>query len=124
MLVKANLKTTVEEGDRATTVTKGKDTTKIEKDKVLTVVSGNVKNTVQKGNRTTDISAGSDTTKAMKSIELKVGSNSIKIDQTGVTIKGIKVTIQGTATAEMKSPMTTVKADGILVLQGSLTKIN
>jgi type VI secretion system secreted protein VgrG len=34
------------------------------------------------------------------------------------------VQISGQATAEMKSPMTTVKGDGILTLKGGITLIN
>ena len=71
-----------------------------------------------------DISAGKSTVEAAVSIELKVGSNSIKIDKKGITIKGIMVNIEGQATAEMKSPMTTVKGDGMLTLKGGLTMIN
>ena len=45
------------------------------------------------------------------SIELKVGQNSIKIDQSGITIKGMKVKIEGTVMTEVKGLMTNVKAD-------------
>jgi type VI secretion system secreted protein VgrG len=77
--------------------------------------------------------------KAGASITLKVGANSIKIDNSGVTIKGINVKIQGQAKAEMKAPMTAVKGtamlqskapmhqvngDGLLKLQGGITMIN
>jgi type VI secretion system secreted protein VgrG len=77
--------------------------------------------------------------KAGASITLKVGGNSIKIDNSGVTIKGINVKIQGQAKAEMKAPMTAVKGtamlqskapmhqvngDGLLKLQGGITMIN
>ncbi len=61
---------------------------------------------------------------ANQKIVLKVGSSQIVIDQTGVTVKGAMIKIEGTGMAEMKSPLTTVKATGILTLQGSLTKIN
>jgi type VI secretion system secreted protein VgrG len=61
---------------------------------------------------------------AKSSIEIKVGPNSIKIDPSGITIKGMKVAIQGDIAAEMKSAMTTVKSDAVLTLQGTLTKIN
>jgi type VI secretion system secreted protein VgrG len=76
---------------------------------------------------------------AMTSITLKVGQNSIVVDQKGVTIKGIKVQIEGQAEAsmkgamlklegtgmsELKAPMTTVKGDGMLVVKGGLTMIN
>jgi type VI secretion system secreted protein VgrG len=80
--------------------------------------------TIKQGNDTVNIDAGKSATEAMTSIELKVGSNSIKIDQSGITIKGIIIKIEGTATADMKSPMTTVKGDGMLTLKGGMTMIN
>lgn len=57
-------------------------------------------------------------------IELKVGSNSIVIDQQGITIDGLVITVKGTATATVQSPMTTVKGDGTLTLQGGMVLIN
>ena len=64
------------------------------------------------------------TTKANKAIVLKVGSNSITIDQKGVVIKGMMVSIQGTVKAELKSPLTDVKGDGMLKLKGGMVMIN
>jgi type VI secretion system secreted protein VgrG len=77
--------------------------------------------------------------KAGTAITLKVGGNSIKIDNSGITIKGIQVKVQGMAKAEMSAPMTAVKGtamlqakapinqtggDGILQLRGGITMIN
>ncbi|NOQ15086.1 MAG: type VI secretion system tip protein VgrG [Methyloprofundus sp.] len=120
--------------NRTMTVDQGNDT--------LTVKTGNRENNIDTGNNTLNVKTGNDTTnvkmgnhsismdmgkstiKAMQSITLKVGGNSIKIDQTGITIKGIMVKIEGQATAEVKSPMTTVKGDGMLILKGGITMIN
>jgi len=41
-----------------------------------------------------------------------------------ITIKSVSVTVQGEATAEVKSPMTTVKGDGMLTLKGGVVMIN
>lgn len=57
------------------------------------------------------------TISAEAKITLKVGGSSIVIDQ-----GGIKIT--GTATLDAKSPMTTVKGDGMLTLKGGMTFIN
>jgi type VI secretion system secreted protein VgrG len=62
--------------------------------------------------------------KANVSIELKVGANSIKIDNSGITIKGIMVKIEGSAMAEMKAPMTTVKGDGMVQVKAPMTQVN
>lgn len=64
------------------------------------------------------------TIKAGTKILLAVGSNSIEISNSGIKINGVMVKIEGTATAEMSSALTTVKASGILTAQGSLVKIN
>lgn len=149
--VKNNRTETVKEGDETVTIEKGKRTHTVESDETLVVNTGNRKvqvktgndeHLIDTGNRDVTIKTGNDTleiktgnqkvtiglgkqeVEAMQSIELKVGSNSIKIDQTGITIKGTLVKIEGTAMLEGKSPMTTVKGDGMLTLKGGLTMIN
>jgi type VI secretion system secreted protein VgrG len=117
-------------GQRTVSVTKdesidiGKGVTlKIGKDYV-TKVTGAVDTKVDGSGVTLKVSTGTIKYDAMGGIELKVGGSSIKIDQAGVTIKGIKVSIEGQAMAEMKSPLTTVKADGIMTVKGGITMIN
>ncbi len=72
----------------------------------------------------TKVEAGKITTEAMQSIELKVGQSKIKLEQSGVTISGLTVKIEGDTQTQVKAPMTSIKADGILNLKGSLTKVN
>lgn len=119
-----NRTTTLEEGNDALTVKKGDYSVDIDKGKRTVNVKADDATTVSTGNHSLDVSAGKSTVEAAVSIELKVGSNSIKIDQSGITIKGIMVKIEGSATAEMKSPMTTIKGDGMLTLKGGITMIN
>ncbi|MEP6491153.1 MAG: type VI secretion system tip protein TssI/VgrG [bacterium] len=129
-------------GDRSLTVQEGKETISVEKDRSVTIKSGNDKLVVSMGNLSIDVTQGNMSTKlgtgnievktgggsitneAMNAIELKVGGNSIKIDQTGITIKGMKVSIEGSVQTEVKAPMTTVKGDGMLTLKGGITMIN
>jgi len=93
------------------------DTHEVGNDQEITITGNRTENvqqgndaiTVGQGNRTIDISKGSHTTTAMKSITLKVGQSSVKIDQTGVTIKGLKIQIQGNT---------------LVTVQGGLVKIN
>jgi type VI secretion system secreted protein VgrG len=80
--------------------------------------------TIKTGNDTTKIDAGASSTEAAQSIELKVGENSIKIEQSGITIKGMMITIEGSAKLDAKSPLTTVNGDGTLTLKGGMTMIN
>lgn len=111
--------------DRAVTLETGNDTLLIENGNMsVTMNVGNQTTTLSKGNQTTKLDLGAIQTEAMQSIELKVGANSIKIDATGVTIKGVMVKIEGTAMAQLKSPMTTVSGDGMLTLKGGIAMIN
>jgi type VI secretion system secreted protein VgrG len=103
-------------GDRALTVKQGNET--------VTVSSGNRTITVQQGNQSTKVSMGSSTTEAMQSIELKVGQNSIVINQSGVTIKGMSVQIQGQMSASMQGLATDVKASAMLTVSGAIVTIN
>jgi type VI secretion system secreted protein VgrG len=67
--------------------------------------------------RTIEIIAGT-------SITLKVGMSKIVIDQKGITLDGGMITVTGTGTAKMTSPMTTVNGDGTLIATGGIVKIN
>ena len=60
----------------------------------------------------------------MQSIELKVGQSSIKLDQMGVTIKGMMINIEGQIQAQVKGMMTQVKGNAMLQEQGGIVMIN
>lgn len=116
----------IDEGNYTQTLKKGKRVTTIEQSDVLTVAKGertisveqgNDQLTVSQGNQTISINLGKSTTKAMQGIELVVGQNSVKIDQTGVTIVGMMVKING-------QTMTQINASGMLQLKGAFTMIN
>jgi type VI secretion system secreted protein VgrG len=108
-------------------------TTTIKNDETKTITQGNELTTLNQGNQTINLKMGNQSTKvdlgkieveAMVSIELKVGQSSILIDQTGVTIKGMMISVQGQAMVEVKAPMIQVTADAMLVLKGGITLIN
>jgi len=80
--------------------------------------------TVQQGDLSITIAQGKATITAMQSIELKVGSSSILIDQTGITITGTLISISGNASVSVDAPMTSVSGDANLSLQGGLVEIN
>src|SRR5215510_7487566 len=111
-----NDETVTVKGKRSVTIKEGNSSFKVSMGKLDT--------SVEQGNVTLKAGMGSIKYEAMQAIEIKVGSSSIKIDQSGVTIKGVKVMVQGEAVTEVKAPMTTVKADGILTMKGSMTMIN
>ena len=140
--VKNNETTTIEDGDETHTVSTGKRTTSIKMNDELTVTDGDMKTTVSMGNKSTEVSMGNMTTvvkmgnyslktslgsiamEAMQQIELKVGANSIKIDQTGVTITGIMVKIEGQAMLQATAPMTQINGDAMTTVKGAVVMIN
>lgn len=110
---------TVGEGSKS-----GSQTVTISKDRTTTIKTGNDSLEVAQGNQTTAVKVGKAETTAMQSIEFKVGGNSIKIDQAGVTVKGIKISVEGSAMVEIKGAMTKVNGDGMVIVQGGIVKIN
>lgn len=137
-----NRTTTIDKGDETMAVKTGKRTTTIKADETLTVESGNVATTIKQGNEThkldmgnrdTKLAMGNDTlkldlgkqeTEAMQSIELKVGANSIKIDQSGITLKGLMIKIEASATLQTKGLMVQQEASTMHILKGAMVMIN
>jgi type VI secretion system secreted protein VgrG len=75
------------------------------------------------GNASTDVTGskgtkvtGGYTMESMQSIELKVGANSIKIDQTGVTINGLMIKTKASTMAEHDGgPMMIIKGGFVMI---------
>lgn len=118
--------------DRTHTI-QGKDTADVTGNATLTVSSGNREVTVSSGNYaltassgsiTVKASAGAITIEAAQSIELKVGGNSVKIDPSGVTVKGTLVKLTADGAANLEGAMTTVKGSGMVTVSGGLIKLN
>ncbi len=147
--VHRNKTETLNTGDHFFTVKAGNEVVKIKKDQTKTVEGkvtqtitdnytqtiktgnytrtikmGNYKHDVKMGNHATKVNLGSITEEAMQKIEMKVGGNSIKIDQTGVTIKGMMIKIEGEIMIEAKAPMIKEDASALLILKGGMTMIN
>ncbi|MDQ2667568.1 MAG: type VI secretion system tip protein VgrG [Gemmatimonadota bacterium] len=125
---------TVKTGNRSVVVQQGNDATQVSMGNLATDVSmGNASLKVAMGNLTTDVSLGNVSLKAgvgkityeaLQGIEFKVGQNSVKIDQTGITIKGLMVSIEGQVQTELKGLMTKVNASAMLTVKGAITMIN
>jgi|SRR5438552_228197 len=109
-------KVTIEMGNQQITLNQG--------NQEVTLKMGNQTTTLDMGNLSAKTSLGQIAQEAMQGIELKVGQNTIKIDQTGVTIKGLMVSIEGQIQTEVKGVMTNIKGDGMLVVKGGITMIN
>ncbi len=85
---------------------------------------GNSALKVSMGNITITANMGSVTIEAMQKIELKVGGTSLTIDPTGISMKGIKVSVEGQAMAQIKAPMTQINGDAMVMIKGGITMIN
>ncbi|MDO8843641.1 MAG: type VI secretion system tip protein VgrG [Methylicorpusculum sp.] len=110
---------------RTVTLNEGTDTLTVKMgDRKAQIDQGDDSTQVKAGDHSVKVDVGKSTIEAMTSIELKVGGNSIKIEQSGITIKGMMVTIQGDTKLDAKSPMTTVNGDGMLTLKGGIIMIN
>jgi len=115
---------TVKKGNREVTVETGNDTHTVSKgNRAVLIDMGNDTLTIKMGNQTTKLNLGKSSTEAMQSIELKVGQSSIKVDQMGVTIKGMMVQIQGQVQTQVKGAIIQVTADAMLQAKGAITMI-
>lgn len=113
------------QGNLSQTLNAGGYTLKLAQGDVTeTLDAGNHSTKLTAGNHEVKLSAGASSIEAMQSITFKVGGNSLTIDQTGVTIKGLMVSIQGQLQLELKGVMTTVNGDGMLTLKGAITMVN
>ncbi len=111
--------------DRTETIETGNESLEVKMgNRAVVIDMGNDSLTIKMGNQTTKLNLGASTTEALQSIELKVGQSSIKLDQLGVTIKGMMISVEGQVQAEVKSLMTQIEGTAILKCQGGLTMIN
>lgn len=114
----------VDKGDREVTLKQGNDKHEIKMgDREVLVDMGNDSLTIKMGNQTTKLNLGQSTTEAMQSIELKVGQSSLKVDQMGVTIKGMMISIEGQVQTQLKGLMTQVNGSAMLQVGGGITMI-
>jgi len=133
-LNKGDCLVTLDEGDHYTQVKQGNHQVWLDQgnhtvtvqdgDQDVNLKMGNQSVSLGMGNQTTKLDLGSASTEAMQSIEFKVGQSSIKIDQMGVTIKGMMVSIEGQIQCEVKGMMMSVSADAMLQAKGGITMIN
>lgn len=98
-------------------------TTVVENDDVETI-GNNQRVTVEKGNHALTVAAGKSEIEAQQSILLKVGQTSVLIDNSGVTIKGMMVKIEGSSMFDAKAPMTSIVGDATVTIKGGIVSIN
>ncbi len=75
------------------------------------------------GNDSLKVPLGMISIEAGLMIELKVGSSTLTIDQTGIRMNGLLIMTQGTAAVITKAPMISEIADGPLILHGGILLI-
>ncbi|MGP8244876.1 MAG: type VI secretion system Vgr family protein [Bryobacteraceae bacterium] len=97
------------DGNQSTEITQGNQATELK--------MGNQSTTLDMGNQSTDVQLGSISMQAMQSITLTVGGNSITIDQTGITISGMMVTISADTILQ-------ASGDAMTQIQGGIVMIN
>jgi type VI secretion system secreted protein VgrG len=132
--VNGNERTKVTLGDREVTVADGHHTIEVQKgNQKVQVKMGNDETIVDMGNYTLQCKMGNIAIKAnlgtitlesMSGVELKCGQSSVKVDQMGVTVKGMMAKVEGMTMAQLKSPMTQVNGDAMLTAKGGITMIN
>lgn len=112
------------EGQQDVSVGKGDSKNVEQGNSSLEVSMGNLDITVSMGNIAIKAGMGSISVECMQGISFKVGGSSVTIDQSGVTIKGPIIKVEGSGVAQIKAPITQVNGDGMLVLKGGITMIN
>lgn len=131
--IKNNRTEKVKEGDETITINKGNRLVQLDKGNDTLVLKmgnrkvqldmGNDSLIIKMGNQTTKLDLGKSATEAMQAIELKVGQSSVVLDQTGVKIKGMMITIEGQVMTQVKGVMVQVTADAMLQMKGGITMI-
>lgn len=115
----------VQKGDRLTTVDKGNDNLTLNQgNRNAKILQGNDDLTVNKGNVKITCSMGSIQLEAMQKITLKVGKNSVVIDQTGITTDGLMITDKASAMHKTEAPMVQTKGIGMVQVQGGIVMLN
>ena len=114
--------------DRSTTV-KNNDTRDIKNDQTLKV--GNCRSVTVTKDETVKVDGKQSVTvmqavtyESMDSITLKVGDNSIKIEQSGITLSGIQIKMTAQAMFQAKGAMTKLAGEAMTSITGGLVKIN
>jgi type VI secretion system secreted protein VgrG len=111
--------------NRTETIKTGDKKSKVEMgNRDVQIDMGNDALTIKMGNQTTKLDLGKSETEAMQSIELKVGQSSVKVDQTGVTIKGLVIKVEGTVQTTVKGLMTQINGDAMLMTKGGITMMS
>jgi type VI secretion system secreted protein VgrG len=110
-------------GSQTVTIYKDQTETLQMGNRSVNIDMGNDTLTIKLGNQTTKLNLGTSSTEAMQSITLKVGANSIKVDQMGITIEGMMVKINGQVQTQVQGTMVQVSGSAMTQISGAITMI-
>ncbi|GGH20195.1 type IV secretion protein Rhs [Alsobacter metallidurans] len=96
----------------------------IQNKRTTTITDSDDKLTLKKGDLSVKCELGKITMEAMVSITLKVGENTIVIDQMGITLKGLMITEQAQVMHQTQAPMLMEKGDAMVIINGGLLMLN
>lgn len=121
---KGDLTVGVDKGNHSLTVKTGNQSVVVSQgNHAVTVSKGSAKIDVSLGDMSIKCGAGAVTIEAVQGITLKCGDAVLKIDPSGVSISGVMVKIEGTASATLQSPMTTAGGSGMTNVTGAAIMI-
>jgi type VI secretion system secreted protein VgrG len=119
-----NEKITIEQGNRDVIVKMGNDTHAVKMgNRDVQIDMGNDSLTIKMGNQTTKLNLGASSTEAMQSITLKVGQSKITLDQMGVTIEGMMISVKGQVQTQIQGTMTQISGSAMTQVSGGITMI-
>lgn len=123
--VKLDHSTTVTDGNRSIKVSQGNDSLNVEMGNITVKADmGNIATGAALGDISIKADAGKIEIQAMTSITLKVGESVLKLDQSGISMTGTMIKIEGKAMLDAKGAMAKVTGDGMLTLKGGIMMLN
>jgi type VI secretion system secreted protein VgrG len=96
----------------------------IKNDDTLSIEQGNMSIDVKLGDYSLKTDAGSVKIEAMQQITLTVGQNSIKIDQTGITLSGLNIQVQAQVALSAQAPQVSLDGEASMSIAGGVVMIN
>ncbi|PIJ48245.1 type IV secretion protein Rhs [Erwinia sp. OLTSP20] len=129
--IAANRTTELTAGNDQLLLKKGNRCVALQNGNLQHQISGNASTQISHGNYAVQVTGGSGsittdralTLESTQSIELKVGANKISISPSGISINGMMLTLEASATAELKAAMTTVSGSGMTHISGGIINI-
>lgn len=117
---------TVKAKDDTLTVTDGALTVAVNKGAISTTADlGDITTKATAGNIAVKAAAGAITIEAMQSITLKCGPSTLTIDPSGITLKGMTMTIKADLAASVEGGLNaSVKGGAMLTLKGAIVMLN